>query len=102
LYRESCIPKEGRYIKDLRIIKNRNLKDIVIVDNSIISFSCNINNGIHVPSYFGQCDDDCLLHIINLLRKITDCNNVQEELEKILGLKKLFEEFIEMQDDITN
>mmetsp|Transcript_16281 Transcript_16281/g.16213 ORF Transcript_16281/g.16213 Transcript_16281/m.16213 type:complete len:230 (+) Transcript_16281:182-871(+) len=34
IYRESCVHK-GRYkIKDLRIFSNRNLKDIIIIDNS--------------------------------------------------------------------
>jgi len=30
--------EEGVFIKDLRIIKNRKLKDIVIVDNAVYSF----------------------------------------------------------------
>jgi CTD small phosphatase-like protein 2 len=30
--------EEGVYIKDLSIIKNRNLKDIVIIDNAVYSF----------------------------------------------------------------
>lgn len=39
LYRDSCMEtEEGVYIKDLRIIKNRNLKDVVIIDNAVYSF----------------------------------------------------------------
>ena len=39
MYRDSCTQtEEGVYIKDLRIIQNRNLKDIVIVDNAVYSF----------------------------------------------------------------
>ena len=39
LYRDSCIvTEEGVYIKDLRIIKNRNLKEVVIIDNAVYSF----------------------------------------------------------------
>jgi CTD small phosphatase-like protein 2 len=30
--------EEGVFIKDLRIIKNRNLNDLVIVDNAVYSF----------------------------------------------------------------
>ena len=30
--------EEGVHIKDLRIIKNRNLKDVIIVDNAVYSF----------------------------------------------------------------
>ena len=40
LYRQHCIlTKEGYYIKDLRIIGNRHLNDLVIVDNSVYSFA---------------------------------------------------------------
>jgi CTD small phosphatase-like protein 2 len=40
LYRQHCVnPCSGVYVKDLRIISDRNLKDIIIVDNSIISFA---------------------------------------------------------------
>lgn len=39
LYREHCFQTEdGVYIKDLRIIRNRQLKDMVIVDNAVYSF----------------------------------------------------------------
>ena len=39
LSREHCMEtKNGIFIKDLRIIKNRNIKDIVIVDNLVHSF----------------------------------------------------------------
>ena len=33
LFRESCIQKGKVYVKDLRIFKNRSLKDLIIVDN---------------------------------------------------------------------
>lgn len=39
LYRDHCIrTEEGIYIKDLRIIQNRSLKDLIIVDNAVYSF----------------------------------------------------------------
>lgn len=98
LYRDSCISKDGRYLKDLRVFKNRDLRKIVIVDNSIVCFSSNLSNGIYVPSYFGQRNDNSLLGIIELLKKIANCSNVQEELDKRLGLKKLYKEFIEKEE----
>jgi CTD small phosphatase-like protein 2 len=40
LYRQHCVqPAPGVFVKDLRIISDRDAKDIVIVDNSIISFA---------------------------------------------------------------
>lgn len=39
LYRDQCYQTaDGVYVKDLRIIRNRNLKDMVIVDNAVYSF----------------------------------------------------------------
>lgn len=40
LYRQHCVnPCHGVYVKDLRIIADRDIKDIILVDNSIISFA---------------------------------------------------------------
>ena len=35
-------------VKDLDILKNRNLKDIIIIDNYIQSFAFHIENGIPI------------------------------------------------------
>ena len=38
-YREHCILANSNvYVKDLRIFKNRKLKDMIIVDNAVYSF----------------------------------------------------------------
>jgi TFIIF-interacting CTD phosphatase-like protein len=40
LYRHHCVQAApGVFIKDLRVISDRDIKDIVIVDNSIVSFA---------------------------------------------------------------
>lgn len=49
LYRQHCLqPIPGCYVKDLRIIKDRQLEDIVLVDNSIISFAFQLSNGVPI------------------------------------------------------
>ena len=50
LYREHCFEFHGYYLKDLRIIENRDLKDIIIVDNSMTSYALQIENGIPISS----------------------------------------------------
>lgn len=39
LYRDHCFKSEDVYVKDLRIIHDRALEDLIIVDNSILSFA---------------------------------------------------------------
>ena len=52
LHRKNCMETHnGFYIKDLRIIKNRSLKDIIIVDNLVHSFGLQLDNGVPVLEY---------------------------------------------------
>ena len=63
LSRKQCIFifEYGVYVKDLSILlHNRSLKDIIIVDNKIESYSSNLENGIPITSYYGQEDDEML------------------------------------------
>ena len=39
MYRDSCIKCEQFFIKDLDVILDREKKNIIIVDNSILSFA---------------------------------------------------------------
>lgn len=53
MYRENCVTTdEGIYIKDLRIFANRNIDDIVIVDNAVYSFGYQIENGIPIIPFY--------------------------------------------------
>lgn len=43
--------KNGFFIKDLRIVSNRSLKDIILVDNLVHSFGLQVDNGIPILEY---------------------------------------------------
>jgi TFIIF-interacting CTD phosphatase-like protein len=51
LYRHHCFKVEEVYVKDLRIIDDRCLEDMVIVDNSILSFASQLDNGVPICSF---------------------------------------------------
>jgi len=69
LFRENCIQSDvGVYIKDLRVIKNRNLNDILLVDNAAYSFGFQIDNGIPIIPYYNDKSDCELLSLINYLK----------------------------------
>ena len=69
LYRESCVkePETGIYIKDLRIFDDFDLKDILLIDNAVYSFSFQIDNGIPIIPFRDNRDDDQLLKLIDFL-----------------------------------
>jgi len=66
LYRESCfnvVP--GLKSKDLRIISNRNIDDIFLIDNSMINFYCQPENGYLISSFYND-KSDCELKNLQL------------------------------------
>ena len=46
LYRDNCVMVKGMHLKDLRIFANRDVANIVIIDNAVHSFAYHLDNGI--------------------------------------------------------
>ena len=67
LFRESCIEKDSIYLKDLKVIDNRDLKNMVIVDNATHSFAYQLSNGIPIIPFYNNYDDKELLHLSKFL-----------------------------------
>jgi TFIIF-interacting CTD phosphatase-like protein len=43
------------YVKDLSLLLNgRDIKDVIIIDNKVESYSSNLENGIPIKSYYGE------------------------------------------------
>ena len=57
-------------IKDLRIIANRNLDDVVIVDNCVGGFANQLRNGIPILPFEGEQNDKELLYLKNYLLEL--------------------------------
>ena len=94
LYRSNCtqIQYEGQtfYIKDLRIFKDVSLKDMVIIDNSVLSFALHLDNGIPILPYYSGEDEDELEYLRVLLLNICDKEDLQKEIRKLIELKKFY------------
>ena len=95
LYRDHCIFIEpGLYIKDLRIFSSqRKLEDIIIIDNSLFSFSNQLNNGILITSFFDDKNDTFLDNVKDYLEYI-------KNEEDIRGINKESFRFEEIKEDI--
>jgi CTD small phosphatase-like protein 2 len=53
LSRDYCVRMhDDILIKDLRMIQNRNLEDMIIVDNSLYCFGLQINRGIPIYPFY--------------------------------------------------
>ena len=67
--------RNGFFIKDISIIKNRDLKNIVIVDNLVHSFGLQLENGIPILEWTGNQKDEELKYLSNYLM---DANNHED------------------------
>ena len=90
LYRHHCVrPETGVYVKDLGIIKDRQLKDMMLVDNSIISFAFNLSNGIPIKAFLGDKNDDELLYMVTFLEEIFTHGDVRPHIDHTFKLHDL-------------
>ena len=92
LYRDACIPIQQRlYIKDLRIIKDYDPKNVILMDNSLYSFMNQPSNGMLVNSFYTNHKDTQLISAKNfLVNHILPCDDVRKECEKWYHFTNLF------------
>ena len=84
LYRNNCININDKiFVKDLRIIKGIDLKDILLIDNSMYSFAAQITNGILINSFYNDKNDielfNVLGYLLNFIIKANDVRMINEQ-----------------------
>lgn len=86
LTRDSTTRVEGKIVKDLRHL-NRDLSQVVMMDNNPEHFSLQPDNAILVPAWDGSPDDRYLLDILPFLETlaITSPKDVRVILKKYYG-----------------
>ena len=90
LHRSHCMETEyGYFIKDLRIIQKRDLKNLVIVDNLVQSFGLQLDNGVPILEWKEDPNDNQLEYLEIYLTQLAKCNDVREYNIKHLKLKEL-------------
>ena len=83
LFREHCSFINNNYVKDLTRL-GRNLKDIIIVDNSPLSYSFHPNNGLPILSWFDDYNDNELEKITPILIFLSSVDDVREYIPKFV------------------
>ncbi|KAI9500630.1 HAD-like domain-containing protein [Coemansia spiralis] len=82
-FRESCVPHDSSYAKDLSSI-DPDLSQIVLVDNSPLSYFINPTNGIPIQPWInGDPKDEALLDLLPLL----DALRFTDDVRSILSLR---------------
>ncbi len=77
MFRDSCLPVEGNFLKDLNVL-GRDLSKAVLVDNSPHAFGYQVDNGIPIESWFDDPRDTELLKLEKFLRKLHDAEDVRD------------------------
>lgn len=90
LYRQDCIQLDNFFIKDLDIILDREREHMCIVDNSILSFAFDLDNGVPINSYIGNEEDDReLLFLYSFLEDAATSADIRNNIRESFKLMHL-------------
>ena len=96
LYRNHCVlcsvDEMKFYVKDLGIFENFcDLKDVVLIDNSVLSFAYHLDNGIPISPFYDSKKDCELLEISNFLYRYADEYDIRNKLREVYKLSEYLE-----------
>lgn len=90
MYRTECIKADMFFVKDLDVILDREKANMVIVDNSILSFAFDLANGVPINSYMGNEEEDKdLLYMVSFLEEAFYQNDMRKACEEAFNLQYL-------------
>lgn len=96
LYRSNCVKVSTEngpvYVKDLRVIRNVPLSNMVLIDNSVLSFAFHLENGIPILPFYSNKDDNEMESLKNYLTKLSKYDNIVEYNSNMFNLKSLMNE----------
>ena len=88
LFRNSCIEVQGNYVKDLRVL-GRDLRKVILVDNSPICSLYQQSNIIPIPSWFNDEKDPALQWLVPILKRLKAERDVRPLLREWFKMEKL-------------
>lgn len=102
LYREDCTIMNGNLIKNLARL-GRDLKDVIIVDNSPSCYKLQPCNGIPIKTWFDDENDLELEALSPFLERLAKVNDIRDYLREIIIDNVIdYNEAIEMIERIDN
>jgi len=104
LYRNHCVQCDVDgikfYVKDLDTLNEKyNLKDVVIIDNSVLSFAYHLNNGIPIVPYIEQKEDSQLIMLAYYLLSISHYDDLIAENKKHVNIEHFLLQVKNLEDE---
>jgi len=79
-------------MKDLRIIKNWDIENIVIIDNAAYSFGYQLDNGIPIISWRDDKNDVELYNLMDYMKILAGDCDIRAENRKVFRLYTFFDD----------
>lgn len=90
LYRNNCsiVKMDGKeiYIKDLNIFQGIDLKDVLMIDNSVLSFAFHLDNGIPIVPYYDSETDVELVFLAYYLNSILSYDDLRKANQQFVKM----------------
>ena len=106
LYRNNCYKTTSEngtiYVKDLRVIKNVPLSNMIIIDNSVLSFAFQLDNGIPILPYYSNKSDIEMNFLKNYLIKLAKYDNIVSQNSLNFSLKQVLAESLQASTNVNN
>ena len=87
--------KHKIYMKDLRVLGNRELHKVTIIDNHVYSFGFQLDNGIPILPFYNDQEDIELKLLISYFKKLKKCKDVRNVHRKHFEFSELLLKNIE-------
>ena len=82
LFREQCTQVSNVYVKDLSKV-GRDLQDVIILDNSPISYLMNYENALPIRTWLDDKNDIELYKYLRLLEYLSEVGDVRFEIDPL-------------------
>ena len=87
LYRNNCSMVSNVFVKNLYKV-GRNLSDLIILDNSPISYLMNYENALPIKTWLDDKNDIELYKYLRLLEYLADVDDVRDEIGRLVDRRK--------------
>ena len=99
LFRDHCTYINGIFIKDLKRL-NRNLEDLIIIDNSPLAYAFDTENGLPIKTWYDDPQDTELKKIEPLIIFLSKIKDVRKFIDKFVDDNEIM--YNEAMDIINN